>query len=407
MRDTFHSISSTVTDMRKASSKRKVERDVVLEGSRKSPMVNFQATRMVLDAESGKISMANGEKSNGRLVKIAKQPFAQGGLRNVYRMCEIHVDGMKNLVCKESRHEVPYQERLKFHIETSSCQAQAQTFADQFNTVVAASAALRGRVAQIKVLRAEVYRLADQQSPGAFRYLAVEDHIQGQYQKWNNNAGFTHPAALSPPCQVAQAFRYVSCDSCLLISWFINYFCFSYSYISYFLAATSRTSIASRRKWWWTFKVAIIRTPIRSFIPKIRSLEERTVESLGSKPSLVRTSATSSVTAFAWRIILLVYCNAPTLNNTCADVAVIDCAIRLRATDLSKYTIFNFLSVTDAHQTISGPYLVAVEGSQCPLLVLRGAFSSLYRMIDSVVSKWSWLAVHESQISSKDTRHTT
>ena len=91
-----------------------------------------------------------------RAVKVRNNPFAQGGLRNVYGMKEyIALDkphllkklrddnsthdaegGPTLLVAKESRHEVPYAERLMFHLETAACQKRAMELANVWNEMV-------------------------------------------------------------------------------------------------------------------------------------------------------------------------------------------------------------------------------------------------------------------------------
>ena len=210
MKDTFQTISSAITSLRTGSKSVKVEREIVLEeDENQSSLQVFNATRMVLDSTSGKISVANGEKSNSRRIKIAQQPFAQGGLRNVYRMYEMHDGAEISLVGKESRHKVHYNERLKFHIETSTCQLQASEYARRFNEKVVATPSVLNLVKPVQVLTAEVYRLNDPQAPGKFRYLAVEKRIDGQYEKWNGNNGYIHGDTTSYPFKVAQAFRYV------------------------------------------------------------------------------------------------------------------------------------------------------------------------------------------------------
>ena len=141
--------------------------------------------------------------ADGRVISIAMQPFAQGGLRNVYRMTEIALKG-KAFVGKESRHEVPYRERLQFHVESSRCQTRAEDYAKKFNKRMK-KRKVEGRT-NIKVLRAEVYRLNDTDHPGGKRYLGVEEEIKGKYEKYNSNNGFVLDSN-TPYCQVAQAFR--------------------------------------------------------------------------------------------------------------------------------------------------------------------------------------------------------
>jgi len=197
MRSTFQSISSTVTAMRHGSKLQ--ERKVTI--SQDSPMIKFEATRMILDPNHEKISVAPREIIGGRKVKVSVHPFSQGGLRNVYRMEQS--SGLKK-VAKESRHAVKYQERLKFHFETAKCQARARTYAKKFNKSLTKCNITEN---YIRYLTAEVYRLKDAKYPGGFRYLAVEDELKGDdFQKWNSNNGYVNNDD-SMQCHVAQAFR--------------------------------------------------------------------------------------------------------------------------------------------------------------------------------------------------------
>eukprot|EP00966_Prymnesium_polylepis_P160078 3700545-Prymnesium_polylepis.1 len=140
MRSTFLNISSSLTSMRATAAEgarsAAVERDVILEGASggvASEQREYLATRMVLDASQSKFELPAAEKPNERRVKISCQPFAQGGLRNVYAMTELPrnpaFEKAKTLVAKESRHVVSYAERLAFHKETSICQARAAQLA--------------------------------------------------------------------------------------------------------------------------------------------------------------------------------------------------------------------------------------------------------------------------------------
>ena len=208
IRSTFSSISATVTAMR-SSNKRLEERKVTIKTE--SAMISYNATRMVLTTDSNgvdKFAVAPGEASNARTISVSMSPFAQGGLRNVYRMKQ---KGEQRQVAKESRHDIKYSERLKFHLETVKCQEKALLYANFFNKKVnnmkksLQNCSLAG-VPRIKVLRAEVYRLKAPSCPGGFRYLAVEKELPGSYEKWNNNDGFVQKSD-SIQCQVAQAFR--------------------------------------------------------------------------------------------------------------------------------------------------------------------------------------------------------
>ena len=192
---TFSLLSSTLTTMRggKAS---QVERQVTLEASNGAPSVQntFAATRMVLNATQDKFQVPPGESPNERRVQLSQNPFAQGGIRNVFSMTEQRGRGLglcdKQLVAKESRHEVSYAERLSFHKETSICQTRAAELARSFNRKVRNCGVKGAEMWSIEFLRTDVYRLVDSDAPGGFRYLAVEPRLEGNYEKYNSNNGF-------------------------------------------------------------------------------------------------------------------------------------------------------------------------------------------------------------------------
>ena len=174
-------------------------------------MISYNATRMVLTSDINgvdKFTVAPGDRVNARKVSVSMNPFSQGGLRNVYRMKQ---QGEQRQVAKESRHDIKYNERLKFHLETVKCQEKALLYANFFNQKIknlrnSQQQCSLADVPRINVLRAEVYRLKAPSCPGGFRYLAVEKELPGDYEKWNNNNGFVQKSD-SKQCQVAQAFR--------------------------------------------------------------------------------------------------------------------------------------------------------------------------------------------------------
>ena len=125
IRSTFDSISESVSVMRSSGIRK--ERQVTVMAN--SPYVSFEATRMVLMKDSNgekTFSIPAGETSNGRRVQVSMHPFAQGGLRNVFRLKEYSSkdNSVMVAVAKESRHEIQYRERVGFHLETALCQVR-------------------------------------------------------------------------------------------------------------------------------------------------------------------------------------------------------------------------------------------------------------------------------------------
>jgi hypothetical protein len=114
-------------------------------------------------------------------------------------------------VAKESRHEIKYQERIGFHLETAKCQLRAYQFAKAFNEDILEELE-DGEVEDdidiptVKVLCTVLYRLRAPSYPGGYRYLAVENELDGEYSKWNNNDGYVNKSECIN-CKLAQAFR--------------------------------------------------------------------------------------------------------------------------------------------------------------------------------------------------------
>jgi hypothetical protein len=91
-----------------------------------------------------------------------------GGLRNVYRMQQSSGELTLIAVAKESRHDIKYQERLKFHLETAICQLRASKYAKSFKQSLK-NTKISQDIPPIKVLRTEVYRLKAPTHPGGYR----------------------------------------------------------------------------------------------------------------------------------------------------------------------------------------------------------------------------------------------
>jgi len=233
MRSTFQSFSATLTTMRQDARGPARERHVVLESrTSQSAKMKFEATLMMIHPTEDGFEVPPAEKKRRRIVELSMQPFAQGGLRNVYNMVEKNLLGSltgnpeRELVAKESRHITAYRERLRFHVETLRCQARALELAKSFNSKVKVFNAKPSQerrdtlIPLVSFLEAVVYRLRDESSPGGFRYLAVEERLKGDYQKYNDNNGGILTAHASSDAEkskrrrikLAQAFSHFTYD---------------------------------------------------------------------------------------------------------------------------------------------------------------------------------------------------
>ena len=208
----FATISSSVTAMRTGTSQELLERAVTLQET--SPMARYKATRMVCNPRTNKCVPASGEKINSRMVRIAQHPFKQGGLRNVYRLRQ---SGIPRQVAKESRHDISYRERLRFHVQSQKCQDKAIFYATAFNNRLTRlrrqrpCRALDDIQRNITVLKSDIYRLKDDLVPGGYRYISVEPEMSndGIYIKYNGNNGYVKKED-TLQCQLAQAFSHFS-----------------------------------------------------------------------------------------------------------------------------------------------------------------------------------------------------
>jgi len=232
MRNTFRTISSTLTSMRTSIagiSATQTERRVIMESASgfQSKKKLYKATWMVMHTTEPKFIIPPKEKVDSRIVHLSMHPFAQGGLRNVYHMTEspnadLLADDIctsvgitsfkKNLVAKESRYEVPYKDRLRFHQETSRCQERSVELAKEFNAKAEYQNTVE--IPTITFLQSDVYRLRDTDAPGGFRYLAVEERLHGRYEKFNSNNGYILKVESGAPMEevksieVAQAYSH-------------------------------------------------------------------------------------------------------------------------------------------------------------------------------------------------------
>jgi len=217
MQDTFRSISTALTTMRRPVAQRVLQErhsSILLQSALAQGQLtvesttSYPATIMKLDESHTKFIVPPTEIREGRVVKISEIPFSQGGLRNVFNMTEAGCT--IKLVAKESRHIVAYSDRLRFHLETYKCHLVAMKMTRAFNKK---RIAIELNCHKISYLKPVIFRLKDQKSSGGFRYLAVEKKLEGVYEKFNSNNGFVKAVSEKSkqrPVELAQSFSHFS-----------------------------------------------------------------------------------------------------------------------------------------------------------------------------------------------------
>ena len=243
IRDTFASLSQSITTVHESASQRAhKERRVVVKaesnGASSTSSADgrkYTATKLILSGD--KFEPLPGSKDI--TVWLSCHPFAQGGERNVYRMREDVPEGQSTLssflsverqtrakcqsVAKESRKEIPYKNRILFHKQQIACQERAQKIADAFND---SCSDFLSRLHRIRFIKCELLRVNDVQSgSGNYRYLSVEEALdEGDtstapypYVKYNGNNGYKLDCSSNRmqesvkfACEVAQAFSHYS-----------------------------------------------------------------------------------------------------------------------------------------------------------------------------------------------------
>jgi len=222
MQDTFRSISTALTTMRRPTSRKVLQErhsSILLQSAlgRGQPANEkksmYPATIMEFDKYHTKFIAPPIKMRKDCVVKISDMPFAQGGLRNVFHMRK--VGAPLALVAKESRHIVAYADRLRFHLETYKCHIRAMKMAKSFNKKLKNSnIGIDGPACpKILYLKPVIYRLKDKESSGGFRYLAVEEKLTGVYEKFNSNNGYVKTVSDKSKrvlTEVAQSFSHFS-----------------------------------------------------------------------------------------------------------------------------------------------------------------------------------------------------
>ena len=110
-------------------------------------------------------------------------------------------------MAKEPRFVVPYNERLRFHLESDLCQSKASDYALDFNLENVMAGPKQNTMCRVDFIGTSVYRVPIASEAGGYKYLAVEEMLEGEYLKFNDNAGKKREDG-SLACDVAQAFSH-------------------------------------------------------------------------------------------------------------------------------------------------------------------------------------------------------
>eukprot|EP00040_Diaphanoeca_grandis_P026536 m.148848 g.148848 ORF g.148848 m.148848 type:complete len:605 (-) comp30625_c0_seq2:373-2187(-) len=127
-------------------------------------------------------------------VRVSKDPFDRGGLRNVFNLRFKGAD--VEWVAKRDKHVVSSQKNnIEFHRKHMATQGVAKAWADKFSGF-----GIRiGHPTKIKFLDCWLMQLED-------GFVFVEQKLQGEYTKWNSNNGKVKN--LNSTTEVLQAFSH-------------------------------------------------------------------------------------------------------------------------------------------------------------------------------------------------------
>jgi hypothetical protein len=123
------------------------------------------------------------------LVKIAENPFAEGGMRIAYYGLMQYKDTWEKTVFKEYKKIDNGSNTKDKYLELLDCQTVAEYLAQEFNKLPA----INNKTAIVKRIKFIMTKLVFQPlSGGKYRNLTMEKFIEGSYKKFSNNAGFVN-----------------------------------------------------------------------------------------------------------------------------------------------------------------------------------------------------------------------
>lgn len=233
MSDVFRHISSDVSSMNDSFVKgQEVAVQLLPPHLCKRPEFSLYAEEFMLSSSTKEFVKVVPRGRVDTIVSIHPQPFAQGGVRNCYRMWKWNAaeSEFEDIVGKESRFEVNATDHLgkEFHRTAMQSANKAREYTTSFNRSLLraviegdwdgsqdARDLVRAKNAlQLEVISCSLYKIKDSTAHKQRRYMLVEPFLRGTYVKYNGNNGYVSPRPpASKKCQrgwwdIAQAFSH-------------------------------------------------------------------------------------------------------------------------------------------------------------------------------------------------------
>jgi hypothetical protein len=135
-------------------------------------------------------------------LKIAKNPFAQGGMRIAYYGSMLYKEDWVKSVFKEYKTIGNGSNTKDKYLELLDCQTVAEYLAQEFNNLPEIS----DKTAVVKKIKFIMTKLVFQPlGDGNYRNMTMERFIEGSYKKFTNNAGYVN---YDDPASTLQAFSH-------------------------------------------------------------------------------------------------------------------------------------------------------------------------------------------------------
>jgi hypothetical protein len=136
------------------------------------------------------------------LIKIAKNPFAEGGMRVAYYGSIKYREDWEKAVFKEYKTIGNGSNTKDKYLELLDCQTVAEYLAQEFNNLPS----IIDKTAVVKKIKFIMTKLVFQPlGHGKYRNMTMERFIEGSYKKFSNNAGYVN---YDDPALTLQAFSH-------------------------------------------------------------------------------------------------------------------------------------------------------------------------------------------------------